>query len=62
MMTLKYLKPEQAIAIFTKTVGPIGSYGSIAPVTNAASIIITEKTSVIRKLIELKSEIDKPEG
>ena len=60
VMNLKHLKPEQAMAIFTKTVGQIGSHGSIVPVANAASIIITDKTSVIRKLIELKSEIDKP--
>ena len=61
VMTLKYLKPEQAMAIFIKSVGPIGPYGSMVPVANAPSILITEKTSLIRKLIELKNEIDKPQ-
>lgn len=62
VVALKYLKPELAVAMFTKAAGEIGSYSSIFPVSNASAIIITDNTLVIRKLIERKSEIDKPQG
>lgn len=62
VVALKYLKAELAVAMFTKAAGEIGSYSSIVPVANASAIIITDNTLVIRKLIDLKSEIDKPEG
>lgn len=60
VMTLSYIKPEQAQAVFMQIVGTLGSFGSIAPVANASALIITENTSLIRKLIDLKKEIDKP--
>ncbi len=60
VMSLSYIKPEEAMNIFTQIIGQFGSYGSIAPVPNAAAIVITENASLIRKLIDLKKEIDKP--
>jgi type II secretion system protein D len=60
VMTLSYIKPEQAQAVFMQIVGTLGAFGSIAPVANASALIITENTSLIRKLIDLKKEIDKP--
>ena len=60
VMTLSYIKPAEAVNTFTQIIGQIGSYGSIAAVPNAAAVVITENTSLIRKLIDLKKEIDKP--
>ncbi len=60
VMSLKFLKPDEAVRVFTSIIGQFGSYGSLAAVNNASAIIITEKTSLIRKLIDLKNEIDKP--
>ena len=60
VMSLSYIKPAEAVNTFTQIVGAPGAYGSIAPVPNAAAVVITENTSLIRKLIDLKKEIDKP--
>ena len=60
VMTLDYIKPAEAVNTFTQIIGQFGAYGSIAAVTNASAVVITENTSLIRKLIDLKKEIDKP--
>lgn len=60
VMPLQYIKPDEAVRTFTQIIGQFGAFGSIAAVPNAASIVITENTSLIRKLIDLKKEIDKP--
>jgi len=60
VMALQYIKPDEAVRTFTQIIGQFGAFGSIAPVPNAASVVITENTSLIRKLIDLKAEIDKP--
>lgn len=60
VMNLSYIKPDEAVRTFTQIIGQFGAFGSIAAVPNAASVIITENTSLIRRLIELKVEIDKP--
>ncbi len=60
VMNLNYIKPAEAVNTFTQIIGQFGSFGSIAPVPNAAAVVITENTSLIRKLIDLKKEIDKP--
>jgi len=60
VMTLSYIKPAEAVNTFTQIIGQFGAYGSIAPVANASAVVITENTSLIRRLIELKKEIDKP--
>lgn len=58
MMPLSFLKPEEAMRVFQQIVGQFGAYGSIT--TSGSSVVITENTSLIRKLIELKAQIDKP--
>ena len=58
MMSLNFLKPEEAVRVFQQIVGQFGAYGSIT--TSGSSVVITENTSLIRKLIELKAQIDKP--
>lgn len=60
VMPLKHLKPETAAQIFNQVIGQVGAFGSITPVPNAAAIVITENTSLIRRLIQLKDEVDKP--
>ena len=60
VMSLNYIKPAEAVNTFTQIIGQFGAFGSIAPVPNAAAVVITENTSLIRKLIDLKKEIDKP--
>jgi len=60
VMKLSYIKPEQVVQTFKEIVGQFGSYGTIAPVPNASSVVITDNTSLIRKLVDLKKEIDKP--
>jgi type II secretion system protein D len=60
VMTLVYIKPAEAVNTFTQIIGQFGAYGSIAAVPNASAVVITENTSLIRKLIDLKKEIDKP--
>ncbi|MES2982550.1 MAG: secretin N-terminal domain-containing protein [Verrucomicrobiota bacterium] len=60
VMKLDHIKPDEAVRTFTQIVGQLGAFGSIAAVPNAASVIITENTSLIRKLIDIKAQIDKP--
>jgi type II secretion system protein D len=60
VMTLSYIKPAEAVNTFTAIIGQFGAFGSIAAVPNASAVVITENTSLIRKLIDLKKEIDKP--
>jgi general secretion pathway protein D len=60
VMTFKYIKPDQALNIFTQVIGQFGAYGSIAAVPNASAIVITEKASLIKSLVELKETIDVP--
>lgn len=60
VMTLNYIKPAEAVNTFTQIIGQFGAFGSIAAVPNASAVVITENTSLIRKLIDLKQEIDKP--
>ena len=60
VMTFDHIKPENAVNAFSQVVGQFGAFGSIAPIPNTASVIITENTSLIRRLIALKREIDQP--
>jgi type II secretion system protein D len=60
VMSLDYIKPDEAVRTFTQIIGQFGPFGSIAAVPNAASVVITENTSLIRKLIDIKAQIDKP--
>ena len=46
------------VRTFTTVIGQLGADGSITPVPNAGTVIITEKTSLIRRLIKLQETID----
>jgi len=60
VMNLSYIKPDEAERTFIKIIGELGANGTIASVPNASAIVITDNTSLIRKLVDLKKEIDKP--
>ncbi len=57
-MTFSFLKPDEAVRVFQTVVGQYGAFGSIA--ASGSTVIITENTSLIRKLIDIKKVIDKP--
>ena len=61
-MKMKFIKPEDAIRIFTQSVNALDAGTKIAPVPNAAGIIITSRASFIRKLINQKQVIDVSAG
>ncbi len=52
----------KVINLFTQSIGQYSPSGSIAavPIPNGSAIIITEYTSRVRQLIDLKKELDKP--
>ncbi len=60
VMPLKHIKPDEVVRAFTSIVKQFGNFGSITAVPNAASVIITENTSLIRRLIQLQQTIDVP--
>lgn len=60
VMTFNYIKPDQAAQIFTQIIGQLGAYGQISAVPNASAVVITEKASLIKSLVELKKTIDVP--
>jgi len=62
VMTLNHIAPDKVINLFTQSIGQYSPSGSIAavPIPNGSAIIITEYTSRVRKLIDLKKELDKP--
>lgn len=57
IMPLNYLTPEAAGELFTAIV-PLHSYGKITPLSNATALVITENSSVIRRLIQLRDTVD----
>lgn len=57
-MSFSYLKPDEAVRVFQQVVGQFGAFGSIT--ASGSTVVITENTSLIRKLIDLKAVIDKP--
>lgn len=58
-MSLSYINPEEAKAIFDQQ-APVHSYGSYVPAPSAQAVILTENTSVLRQLIALRELIDVP--
>jgi len=58
-MTFNYRDPVQASQELQQSFVP-HPYGVIFPVPNAQAVIVTESTSVIRRLLELKELIDVP--
>jgi len=60
VMTFQYLKPEEAQRAFTQVYGQFRPGGTVAEVSNASSLIITEKAELIQSLVRLKEKIDVP--
>ena len=48
------------MSIFTEHIAKFGPNGSMGAVPDTSVVVITENTSIIRKLIDLKKEIDQP--
>ena len=61
VMTLDYIKPEEAVRIFPQVI-QLNSYGAIASVPNASAVIISEDTAIVRQLVALKALVDVPSG
>ncbi len=58
-MRLENLDPVEAGSMFTNHLG-LNPYGRITPVISPAGLMITENSSIVRQLIQLKNVIDKP--
>lgn len=59
IMPLQHLAPEKAADTFSQIM-PSHAYGAIVPLENAAAIVVTDSTSVIRSMLELRDQIDVP--
>ena len=57
IMPLSFLSSEAAAEMFTNIVA-LHPYGKITPLQNAAAVVITENSSVIRRLVELRDHLD----
>ncbi|MEM9282933.1 MAG: secretin N-terminal domain-containing protein [Verrucomicrobiota bacterium] len=57
IMPLAYLAPTEAAELFESIVD-LHPYGRITPLQNASAVVITENTTVIRKLIALRDHLD----
>ncbi len=60
-MALKFLDPTEAGSIFANHIG-LNPFGRITPVANPPGLIITESSSIIRRLEQLRTVIDIPHG
>jgi len=58
IMPLTHLSPEAAAELFSTVVDPNSAYGRITPLQNASAVVITEKSSIIRRLLELRDHLD----
>lgn len=61
-MKLSYIKPEEAVRTFTQSIHGLGPGAKIAPVPNASAVLITGKSTFIRKLINQQKYVDVPTG
>lgn len=61
-MKFDYIKPDEAVRTFTQSLNGLDSGAKLAPVANASALIITGKSTFIRKLINQKEYIDVPAG
>ncbi len=59
VMELEHISPEEAVRTFSQVVS-LNPYGAITPLSSASGVVITENTSVIRSLIDLKTHVDVP--
>jgi general secretion pathway protein D len=61
-MKLDFIKPEEAVRTFTQSIHGLGPGAKIAAVPNASAILITGKSTFVRKLINQQRYIDVPTG
>jgi len=61
VMVFKHIQPDEAMKVFNSVVSQLNPQGSIVSVPNTSSLIITENTSLIKTLIDLKNKIDVPQ-
>ncbi len=61
-MKLDYIKPEDATRAFTQSLNGLDQGSKIAPLAHASGLMITGKSSFVRKLINQKKYIDVPAG
>ena len=59
VMPLEHISPEEASKAFQQVI-KLHAYGVITPVTNAASLIITENSATIRSIFDIAQIIDVP--
>ena len=59
-MSLRYLKPDEAVRYIQAAMGQLSASGNITAVPNASALIITENSSLIRQMIKVKNIIDVP--
>ena len=59
VMSLNHISPEEASKAFQEVI-KLHAYGAIKPVSNAASLIITENTATIRAIYNIAQVIDVP--
>ena len=57
IMPLSYLAPEEAAELFSNVI-VLNAYGKITPLKSSAAIVITESSTNIKRLIELRDHLD----
>jgi type II secretion system protein D len=57
IMPLSHLAPEEAAELFTNVI-VLNAYGKITPLKSSAAIVITESSTNIKRLIELRDHLD----
>lgn len=57
IMPLSYLDPEEAAELFSNVI-VLNAYGKITPLKSSAAIVITESSTNIKRLIELRDHLD----
>ncbi|MEO0414750.1 MAG: secretin N-terminal domain-containing protein [Verrucomicrobiota bacterium] len=58
-MTLEYVDPEDAVAIFANHI-QLNQFGRITPVLSPSGVLITETAPIVRQMIKLRTIIDWP--
>lgn len=57
IMPLSYLAPEEAAELFSNVI-VLNAYGKITPLKSSAAVVITESSTNIKRLIELRDHLD----
>lgn len=59
-MKMNYIDAEVAAGLFQSVIGQFSPAGTISPVPNSRSIVITENALLIKYMLDLKKQIDIP--